>query len=403
MATNSRREFIKMSALASGMLLVPNFLHGLDRGGLPLLANSNGKRLVVIQLSGGNDGLNTVVPYQNDLYYKARPTLAIPAREVLTLEKGLGLNPAMEKIRLLYDQGYVSILNSVGYPDPDRSHFRSMDIWHSASASDEYLNTGWLGRYLDSLSGSSANYAAIEVDDTLSLALKGERYTGIAVQDVKRFFQATNDHFLKQAAQLHAQDHTHHQVDYLYKTLIDTQQSAGYLQEKTKVYRSKKEYPNGEFARNLKTIAELIASGVESRVYYASLTGFDTHVRQASQQANLLQELSEGLYSFVEDLRQQQEFDNTVIMVFSEFGRRVAQNASNGTDHGTANNLFLIGGKLKQAGVYNDGPNLQDLDQGDLRYSIDFRNIYATLLHNWLDGNAAGILGGKTQLLTGLI
>lgn len=385
------------------MLLVPNFLHGLDRGGLPLLANSNGKRLVVIQLSGGNDGLNTVVPYQNDLYYKARPTLAIPAREVLTLEKGLGLNPAMEKIRLLYDQGYVSILNSVGYPDPDRSHFRSMDIWHSASASDEYLNTGWLGRYLDSLSGSSANYAAIEVDDTLSLALKGERYTGIAVQDVKRFFQATNDHFLKQAAQLHAQDHTHHQVDYLYKTLIDTQQSAGYLQEKTKVYRSKKEYPNGEFARNLKTIAELIASGVESRVYYASLTGFDTHVRQASQQANLLQELSEGLYSFVEDLRQQQEFDNTVIMVFSEFGRRVAQNASNGTDHGTANNLFLIGGKLKQAGVYNDGPNLQDLDQGDLRYSIDFRNIYATLLHNWLDGNAAGILGGKTQLLTGLI
>ncbi|GGG04086.1 DUF1501 domain-containing protein [Pontibacter amylolyticus] len=403
MATNSRREFIKMSALASGMLLVPNFLHGLDGGGLPLLASSNGKRLVVIQLSGGNDGLNTVVPYQNDLYYKARPSLAIPSREVLTLEKGLGLNPAMEKLRLLYDQGYVSVLNSVGYPDPDRSHFRSMDIWHSASASDEYLSTGWLGRYLDSLSGPSANYAAIEVDDTLSLALKGAQYTGIAVQDVKRFFQATNDQFLKQAAQLHAQDHTHHQVDYLYKTLIETQQSAGYLQEKTKVYRSKKDYPNGEFARNLKTIAELIASGVESRVYYASLTGFDTHVRQAGQQASLLRELSEGLYSFVDDLKQQQEFDNTVIMVFSEFGRRVAQNASNGTDHGTANNLFLIGGKLKQAGLYNEGPNLQDLDQGDLRYSIDFRNIYATLLHNWLGGDAAGILGGKTQLLTGLI
>ena len=166
MATSSRRDFIKKSALASGMLLVPNFLHGLDRGGLPLLANSNGKRLVVIQLSGGNDGLNTVVPYQNDLYYKARPTLAIPARDVLTLDKGLGLNPAMEKMRQLYDQGCMAVLNNVGYPDPDRSHFRSMDIWHSASASDQYLNTGWLGRYLDSLSGPSANHAAIEVDDT---------------------------------------------------------------------------------------------------------------------------------------------------------------------------------------------------------------------------------------------
>ena len=237
----------------------------------------------------------------------------------------------------------------------------------------------------------------------LSLALKGDRYTGIAVQDVKRFFQATNDQFLKRAAQLHQENHDHHQVDYLYKTLIDTQQSAGYLQEKTRVYRSKQEYPNGAFARNLKTIAELIASGVESRVYYASLSGFDTHVRQAGQQGNLLRELSDGLFSFVQDLKQQREFDNTVIMVFSEFGRRVAQNASNGTDHGTANNLFMLGGKLKQAGIYNESPNLQDLDQGDLRYSIDFRNIYATLLHNWLDGNATSILGSETQLLPGLV
>ena len=138
-------------------------------------------------------------------------------------------------------------------------------------------------------------------------------------------------------------------------------------------------------------------------MYYASLTGFDTHVRQAGQQGNLLREVSEGLYSFVEDLKHQQEFDNTVIMVFSEFGRRVVQNASNGTDHGTANNLFLIGGKLKQAGIYNEGPNLQDLDQGDLRYSIDFRNIYATVLNNWLDGNATSIIGDKTQILTRLL
>jgi uncharacterized protein (DUF1501 family) len=404
MKDKSRREFLKSSALASGMLFVPSFLHGLDSKGMQLLSNSNGKRVVVIQLGGGNDGLNTVVPYQNDLYYNARPTLAIPSKNILTLDQGLGLNPAMEKLRLLYEQGYVSVLNSVGYPNPDRSHFRSMDIWHTASASNEYLNTGWLGRYLDIISDVSATHAAIEVDDTLSLALKGKRYTGLAVQNVQRFYQATNDPFLKKAAKQQQLDsHEHDHVAYLYKTLIETQQSAAYLQEKTKVYRSKQTYPNGEFARHLKTIAELIASGVESRVYYASLTGFDTHVRQAGQQANLLKELSEGIHSFVQDLQQHREFENTVIMVFSEFGRRVEQNGSNGTDHGTANNLFLISGNLKNAGIYNAPANLQDLDQGDLKYTIDFRNIYATLLQNWLQTDPGAILGNKINVLSGLV
>ena len=368
-----------------------------------MLGSSNGRRLVVIQLTGGNDGLNTVVPYENDLYYKARPTLAIPANKVLTLDKGLGLNPAMEKMRKLYEQGYVSVLNSVGYPDPDRSHFRSMDIWHTASASNEYLDTGWLGRYLDTYPDASAAHGAIEVDDILSLALKGEKYTGIAVQNVQRFFQATNNPFLKKVVQQHTDDHAHNHVDYLYKTLIDTQQSAGYLQEKSKVYRSKQDYPAGEFSHNLKTIAELITSGVESRVYYASLTGFDTHVRQAGQQANLLKELSEGVYSFVQDLQQHNEFKNTMIMVFSEFGRRVEQNASNGTDHGTANNLFLISGDLKHAGIYNDAADLQHLDQGDLRYKIDFRDIYATLLQGWLTADPARVLKGNAATLSGLV
>lgn len=403
MANSSRRDFIKLSALASGMLLVPNFLHGLDRNGMQLMRNSNGKRLVVIQLGGGNDGLNTVVPYQNDLYYKARPTLAVPANKVLTLDQGLGFNPAMEKMRQLYDQGYVSVLNSVGYPDPDRSHFRSMDIWQSASASNEYLNTGWLGRYLDTFPDTAGAHTAIEVDDTLSLALKGEKHTGLAVQNVQRFYQASDNVFLKQAARRQHDDHAHEHVAYLYKTLIDTQQSASYLQEKAKVYLTKQDYPNGEFSRNLKTIAELISSGVESRVYYASLTGFDTHVRQAGQQANLLKELSEGVYSFVQDLRQHQEFENTIIMVFSEFGRRVAQNASNGTDHGTANNLFLISGSLKHAGIYNEAADLIDLDEGDLKYKIDFRNIYATLLQEWLKSDPGRILGSKANVLYNLI
>jgi uncharacterized protein (DUF1501 family) len=403
MSNRSRREFIKLSALASGMLMVPNFLHGLDKGGMPLLGTSNGKRLVVIQLGGGNDGLNTVVPYKNDIYYKARPSLAIAPKDVLTLDKDLGFNPVMEKLRVLYDQGCVSVINSVGYPNPDRSHFRSMDIWHSASASDEYLNSGWLGRYLDSVKGGSGSHAAIEVDDTLSLALKGEKYNGLAVQNIQRFYQASQDNFLKKVAKHHHEDHAHGQVDYLYKTLIDTQQSADYLYNKAKMHRSKQSYPAGEFAKNLKTIAELISSGVESRVYYASLNGFDTHVRQEGQQGALLKEFSEGIFSFVQDLRQQSEFENTVVMVFSEFGRRVEQNASNGTDHGTANNLFLISGNLKQAGIYNDAPDLLDLEQGDIKYQVDFRDIYATLLHNWLEVDKDKILRNTANVLSGLV
>ncbi|RIJ36698.1 DUF1501 domain-containing protein [Pontibacter oryzae] len=402
MAT-SRRDFLKLTSLASGMLLVPNFLH--TANGMGLLSNTNGKRLVVIQLSGGNDGLNTIVPFEDDLYFKARPTLAIPSGKVLRLEKGLGLNPAMGKFRELHDQGYLSVLNSVGYPNPDRSHFRSTDIWQTGSASDEYLSTGWLGRYLDSCctTGNSKNTMGIEVDDALSLALKGEKYTGVAVQDVRRFYQASQDTFLKQVAQEHHADHAHENVEYLYKTLISTQQSAAYLHQQVKTYRSKEEYPQGEFAKNLKTIAELISSGMESRVYYASLSGFDTHVRQADQQARLLQELSEGIYSFVQDLRQQHAFEDTLILVFSEFGRRVGQNASNGTDHGTANNLFLIGGSLRRAGVYNAAPNLADLDAGDLKYKIDFRDVYATLLQNWLQADAKAILTGKHSLLPNLV
>ncbi|GAB3196169.1 uncharacterized protein (DUF1501 family) [Pontibacter aydingkolensis] len=401
--SKSRRDFLKLSALASGMLFVPNFLHASQ--GMGLLGNSNGRRLVVIQLSGGNDGLNTVIPFEDDLYYKARPSLAINSGKVLQLQNGLGFHPSLDKMRQLYDQGFLTVMNSVGYPNPDRSHFRSTDIWHTASASDEYLKTGWLGRYLDSCcTGSSAAHMALEIDDSLSLALKGEKYNGMAVQDVRRFYQASQDRFLKQMAKTHHHDaHEHHQVDYLYKTLINSQQSAEYLHQQVRAYRSNQEYPKGEFSKNLKTIAELITSGVESRVYYASLSGFDTHIRQEAQQARLLQELSEGLYSFVQDLRQHQAFDDTLIVVFSEFGRRVNQNASNGTDHGTANNLFLIGGKLQKAGIYNAAPNLADLDAGDLKHQIDFRNIYATLLQNWMQADAGAVLGGSFKALDKLV
>ncbi|WBO84631.1 DUF1501 domain-containing protein [Hymenobacter yonginensis] len=400
----TRRDFLKTSVLASSLLFVPSFLHALDRQGLKDLRDARGRRLVVVQLGGGNDGLNTVIPYRNDLYYKARPTLGIRETSgILALDKDLGFNPAMTRLKGLYDQGQLAVLNSVGYPNPDRSHFRSMDIWQSGSASDQYLSTGWLGRYLDSNCPSCPTaYNGLEVDDTLSLAMKGDLRKGLALKNPDRFHQLTQNQFIKQVSRQQPAG-TLSELDYLYKTLAETSSSADYLHQTSKVYKSAVAYPNSEFGRNLKTTAELINSGVGSRVFYVSLTGFDTHVRQQEQQGKLLGDLSDVLGSFAEDLQKAGNFDDTLVLVFSEFGRRVSQNASNGTDHGTANNVLLLGGGLKQRGILNNAPDLQNLLDGDLRHQLDFRSLYATVLHDWLEADDKAILGNQFERLKGLV
>jgi len=403
---STRREFLRTSALASTLLLVPKFLHALDRGpGLARLADAPGaKRLIVVQLSGGNDGLNTIIPFRNDLYYKARPTLGIKESSgILGLEKDLGLHPALKGLKGLYDQGQLAILNSVGYPNPDRSHFRSMDIWQSGSGSEQVVSTGWLGRYLDSnCPDCQQPYNALEVDDTLSLALKGAQRKGLALKNPGKFHQLTQNRLLAKVSQEATPTH-HDQVDYLYKTLAETASSADYLYQKAKVYQSAVAYPNSDFGKNLKTTAELINSGVESRVYYLALSGFDTHVRQQEQQQRLLTDLGDGLAALADDLQKHDQWNNTLVLVFSEFGRRVGQNASNGTDHGTANNVFLAGGALRQKGVLNDAPDLANLDQGDLRHKVDFRSIYASILKDWLGADDAAILGAGFERINGLV
>lgn len=400
----SRRDFLKTSALASTLLFVPRFLHRLDAQALPALQDAGGRRLVVVQLGGGNDGLNTIVPFRNDLYYKARPTLALREQNgLLLLDKDLALNPNMTALKGLYDQGKLTVLNAVGYPNPDRSHFRSMDIWQTGSAADEYLTTGWLGRYLDAAcSGCTTGHAGIEVDDTLSLAMKGSRKKGLALKNPQKLRDVTRNRVLRAASRESAASGLQ-ELDYLYKTLAETASSADYLYEKSKVYQSKQPYPNTDFAKSLKTTAELINSGLDTRVYYASLSGFDTHVRQQEQQGKLLKDLSDGLGAFVQDLQQAGNLDSTLILVFSEFGRRVGQNASNGTDHGTANNVLLLGGKLRQPGVANAAPDLSDLDNGDLRHQVDFRSIYASILHDWLGADNQQILSRDVAPLTGLV
>ena len=218
------------------------------------------KNLVIIQLSGGNDGLNTIVPYGNDIYYQKRNTIAIKKPDVITLNDIQGLNPNLSALKEIYDQGWMGIINSVGYPNPDRSHFRSMDIWQTGSASNEFLTTGFIGRYLDSNCASCKNpYTAIEVDDTLSLAMKGAKMKGVAVQDPNKLYQTTREPFFKDLVHDHQADNLgEDNLGYLYKTMIETYSSADYIQNTSKTYSVTAEYPQTPFANQLKTVSKFI-------------------------------------------------------------------------------------------------------------------------------------------------
>jgi uncharacterized protein (DUF1501 family) len=357
-----------------------------------------GKNLGVIQLSGVNDGLNTIIPYGNDIYYRARPKLAISKKEVVRLDDQSGLNPVMKPLRALFEDGGMSIVNSVGYPNPSRSHFRSMDIWQTASGSHQSLGTGWIGRYLDSQCQGCDSYHALELNERLSLPLKGHKKSGFVMQNPTQLKQAANNDFLKELGQAY-KGHEHPQVQYLYKTMIDTQSSTDYLYQQSRKHRSRVTYPNTPFAKDLKQIAELMTADTDIRIYYISLGNFDTHSGQRSKQDRLLRTYAQGVSAFAKDLKKNGLFDDTLIMTFSEFGRRVGQNASYGTDHGTANHLFLMGGRLRHPGFVNNLPDLSDLDDGDLKYQVDFRQIYAEILGKWMDADAAAVLGQEFEML----
>ena len=356
------------------------------------------KRLVIIQLSGGNDGLNTIIPYRNDLYYKARPKLAIKDN-IVKIDDALGLHPSLAKLQKLYDNGEFTILNNVGYPNPVRSHFRSMDIWHTASRSDEYLQSGWLGRYLDQHAKNP--HEAIEINEALSLALKGNVINGIATENYWMLYNTAKTPYFESLVNHHNSDHlSEHNLGYLYQTMIDARSSAKYIHQNTKVKLSQEDYPQNQFAKQLKDTAQFINSGLETKVFYTALGGFDTHANQNNRQKQLLTTYADSVLAFVNDLKRNDTFKDTLILTFSEFGRRVKQNAANGTDHGSANNVFVFGQDLKTAGIYNPLASLGDLDtNGDLKFTIDFRDIYATILLNWLQVPTEGIISYPTKPL----
>lgn len=390
-----RKEFLQLGSLATASLMFPKFLKALEKQQLVPPGN---KVMVVLQFSGGNDGLNTIIPIRNDIYYRSRPGLGIKKTDALPLTDEAGIHPSLPYFKELFDEGNLGVMNNVGYPNPDHSHFRSMDIWQSASQSNEYITTGWLGRYLDAqCSGCSHPTQAIEIDDVLSLALKGENLKGMALTDPAKLFKTSNEKYFRQIDDSH--EHGEAAADYLYKILGETLSSAEYIYSQSKKYISTETYPSTPLGKHLKTIASLILSDINTKVYYVSHGSFDTHVGQLAQQKRLFAELNDAMKPFVNDLKKNHRFEDVVLMTFSEFGRRVSQNASGGTDHGTANNMFFVSGGLNQKGLINSLADLDDLDNGDLKYQVDFKEVYATLLNKWLGADDEKILGKKFGLL----
>jgi uncharacterized protein (DUF1501 family) len=393
-----RKEFIQIGSLATASLMLPKFLKAME--GTAMVPAGN-KVIVVLQLSGGNDGLNTVIPFRNDLYYKARPRLGIEKGKALSLSDEVGLHPALNGFKELYDDGSLGIINSVGYPNPDRSHFRSMDIWQTASQSTEYWNSGWVGRYLDAqCSGCDKPTQAIEIDDVLSLSMKGNTMNGMAVKDPRRLYGTANEKFFRDVLKSRNTETGEQSVDYLYKTMAQTLSSADYIFKQSRLHPTSADYPATGLGKSLKTIASLVFSEINTKVYYVSMGSFDTHINQGAQQQRLFTEMNEAVKAFVKDLKSNNRFDDVLLFTFSEFGRRVSQNASGGTDHGTANNMFLVSGALKQKGIINAMPDLSDLQEGDLKYRVDFKNVYATVLNKWLNADATRILGKQYDYMS---
>ncbi len=399
--SSSRRRFLQQalgtSALvAAGGPWVPEFLVRSARAA----ANASGDRvLVVVQLSGGNDGLNTVVPYRDRLYRRARPTLAVPAGQVLRLDEGLGLHPSLDGLEQLWQESSLCVVQGVGYPNPNRSHFRSMDIWHSAQPDNPKPRTGWLGRWLDRRPRGEAQLAALHLGgESLPLALVARRTAVPSFASLEGFRIHQHDAALQSAAlrrlalAQQGPDQPTPLEAFVRRQMLSALDASGRVAQALEEEPAGSDYPGTPLARKLRNIAGLIDAGLPTRIYYVALAGFDTHVKQQGAHASLLQQWGDALAAFARDLKGRGHWDRVAVLTFSEFGRRVQENASAGTDHGTAAPVFLAGGKVRP-GLVGPAPDLHDLDAGDLKFHVDFRRVYAALLERWLGTPAAEVLG----------
>jgi uncharacterized protein (DUF1501 family) len=360
--------------------------------------------LVVIQMGGGNDGLNTVVPFADDAYYRARPRLAVPRDKVIRITDALGLHPRLARLRQLLDRGAVGIIQGVGYPNPSRSHFRSMEIWQTADPEGRAVRVGWIGRYFDSKCPVCEQpTVGVNIGATMPLAMRSETGQGVTLENPDAFqWMPTLDGigareemeiFKMLNAPAANEPGT---VDFLRHTAMNAVLSSERVRDAMGKYKGGVDYPNHRFAYNLRLIAQLIAGGLPTKVYYANMTGFDTHASQQGTHEVLLEQFATGVEAFYRDLEAQGNAERVLVMAFSEFGRRVAENGSAGTDHGTAAPVLIFGKRIRP-GLHGPHPSLTDLQDGDLKHHVDFRSVYATVIEGWLGGNAAGILGADFE------
>ena len=410
----SRRDFLKDLTMISATLSAPTFLVRSLRGAQASIAGS-GRILVVIELAGGCDGLNTIVPYTNDFYYQERPTLAIDPQSVLPLDDQLGFHPSLTGFKELYDSGNMTIVQGVGYPNPNRSHFRSRDIWHTAEA-EKIGKNGWLAKYFGSFEGSGS-LQGINIGGRVPKAMISESGSSPSISSIDTYKLQTDPRYPEDEANKNAvfqsilsEPPTRFPPfqEYVTQTVLDATFSSAEILEGQDNYNSTIEYPDTAFAGNLQTIAQIIAADIGATVFYATISGFDTHARQADPtdpsvgtHADLLETVSSAVKAFWDDVREMGLESDVLIMSFSEFGRRVSENASDGTDHGTANQMFLFGENVIP-GLYGEQPSLdpQDLDNiGDLLHNVDFRSVYSTVLGNWLEVDPVPLIGESWPIL----
>jgi uncharacterized protein (DUF1501 family) len=396
----TRRDFLRYSVAGSSMVAlagaIPNFL-GKTAAQAPA-AQQNGARdtiLVVVQLTGGNDGLNTVIPHNDPEYIRLRPTLRI--RDSLRINDHLGLHPAMTGLHGLLEDQSLCIVQGVGYPNPNQSHFRSMDIWQAASTADT-LAEGWIGKALRHIPAANSFHMA-NSNEAAPLALTGApaRVPSIAtLDDFQLRLQASSASDRRQQRELLDQVsrpvNQANLLDYVQRTAVQTYASSQRLGEIGRAYEPRVPYPASALGNHLKLAAQLIDAGLGARLFYVTQDGFDTHAGQLPVHANLLRDVSDSITAFYRDLSARGQRDRVLIMTFSEFGRRGHENGSQGTDHGSGAPMLLVGGRVR-SGVVGAHPALTNLQQGNLPHAIDFRQVYATILDQWLGVPSRQVIG----------
>jgi uncharacterized protein (DUF1501 family) len=433
----TRREFLRTTVLGSALSwTVPTFLantfsalqaDAADKS-TQIVTGKDSQILVVLQMAGGNDGLNTVVPFANDYYHKARPRIGLAADAVLKLSDSIGLHPGLAGFKALFDAGQLGVVQGVGYPNPNRSHFRSTDIWMTASDSNRYEKYGWLGRYFDANCAGADPTVGVAVGRQMPLAFAGGNSKGVAVENPAnyRFMSGerpmagekdTTDESYRRLNMMSSDSSeddsggsigaiagaakpTGSPLDFIERTALDAQVSSDEIRAIAGKVENKATYPGSQLGNSLKLVAKLIGGGLPTRVFYVSQGGYDTHTNQTGTQERLFKDLGDSVKAFTDDLKLQGNMERVLVMTFSEFGRRVAENANQGTDHGAASSMFIIGNKVK-AGLLGEYPSLApgDLFQGDLKFKVDFRSVYASVLEQWLQTKSEPVLGRKFQPL----